>query len=433
MMSLTPSLLLVISAVLWGMSARKGSAPVIWGAVLAHGVTAFLLVFGPAHLTPMSWVGTAILASFVSGLLVALVARKYHSQSMYISQAVLTLIASFWALSTGSQDSFPIQSWASAPHVVFGVLWIAAMLLATMIAFYRLRGRRVGFLLLAMGITAVPLLVPRASWVTVHHDGEAVMVEARIDDSAGAQGLHRQIPARVSLPYEPLFRQSALFALILGFVVALVRRVARSQAQGAGALGLVVVLIVGVHTSYLASSVFPRPINVSQDEISNIASQTLRREAQGTEFPTVLTVPEPPYQGGPESPSPITWSVFALIMACLAYVRRDPENASVQPGQLERLEVRFASAAMFVLILLVGTGAMWSDDVWGAPLIADPKIFAAFFLMGLYVLYWLTQRYIPNRSDAPSWILVVAFVVLLFSMTGPDLGLIVPTLHHFPG
>jgi hypothetical protein len=433
MMGVLPSLLLLGALVLWVLSARNASTNVIWFAVLIHGTAALLLVFGPARLTPLCWAGTAIWASWVSGLLIALFARNQLGKSICISQAVLTLIASIWALSSAPQEAFAVHSWWIVPHVALAVLWVAIMLVATMIAFYRLRGHRVGFLLLAIGITVVPLLVPRASWVTVHQDGEAVMVEARMDDSAGAQGLHRQIPARVSLPYEPLFRQSALFALILGFVVALLRKVARSQAQGAGALGLVVVLIVGVHTTYLASSVFPRPIDVSQDEISNIALQTLKREAKGTEYPTVLTVSAPPYQGGSGSPSPITWSVFALAMVCLAYVRRDPESASVQPGRLERLEARFATAAMFVLIVLVGTGAMWSDDVWGAPLIADPKVFASLLLMGLYVLYWLTQRYIPNRVDAPSWIIVGAFVVLLFSMTGPDLGLIVPTLHHFIG
>lgn len=83
------------------------------------------------------------------------------------------------------------------------------------------------------------------------------------------------------------------------------------------------------------------------------------------------------------------------------------------------------------LSLTIATGIAWSNISWGGAIIADPKLYAALAALTCLALYLIAVQ--PERKPGAmaGWFILAAFLVLLISMIGPELGWTAPSLHHF--
>ncbi len=452
------SVILVAAAVAWAYAwcvDRPGHSRIAAG---VHLTGAALMVALRGDQALDGWAAIGVMSLALPSLLPLLQPSVAVSGLLRLPLAIGALVSAAWAC---SEPGVGVSSWVpwSIPHIVLATLGMAAAAFAALIASVSLRNRTAPLLLLAILITAIPLIGPRASTVRGYADGEPKLVQVDLVDPSGSQGIVRTLPARASIPWERELRQLTVFVLLLLVAFEVVRR--RASASGVDdpspfrlrvvrPLGLGV---VGLHCLLILSSGLPR--NLASD-VEEVAIDTIRLEASSIEVPRVqpdrselpsddssadlfavsnraLSDDRPALSrqlsGGPGSPAVLfPLSLLALALVGLAFSKA-PTLAEREAAGV--WELRGVSLSTLFLAGAVFTGLLWSNHHWGAVVVPDPKLFAVLVALLLYAAYFVSERSRAEASNAPSWLALLAFILLLLSMLGPELGWIAPSLHAF--
>ncbi|ACX53153.1 cytochrome c-type biogenesis protein CcsB [Ammonifex degensii KC4] len=108
----------------------------------------------------------------------------------------------------------------------------------------------------------------------------------------------------------------------------------------------------------------------------------------------------------------VAYGAFTLAFAlAVMYLRRPNPN-------LERLTYYTIAFGFAFQTLLLITGAVWAEEVWGAWWSWDPKETWALITWVVYALYLhgFTRGYWRGRKAA--WVAVIGFLVMLFTLFG---------------
>jgi ABC-type transport system involved in cytochrome c biogenesis permease subunit len=294
-----------------------------------------------------------------------------------------------------------------------------------LLALHHLRGRGTGLLLLAIVITLLPLFGPRAATVALYQDGEIAKVTASISSGEGDVGVTRVLTARAPLPWDKPLRQTCLAALFLLLSLTLLRRFSGREATQNWPHWVVITLMV-VHALALVGSTTARTIAKDKEAVVKVAHNTLSLELAHGEEVKRIDVNEGEFTGGRGSPAntlPLTLLALGLVLAAVFPL---PKESTLHP-----LERKIVSGAIVALSLTIATGIAWSNISWGGAIIADPKLYAALAALACLALYLVAVQ--PERKPGAmaGWFILAAFLVLLISMIGPELGWTAPSLHHF--
>ena len=419
------ALALLAAAVAWVAAYRSRDALVARGAGALHLSAAILTVV----LRGMTgWASILVLATSAPALL------RFSGDDEgppRIHSLALAVLAALGAACAAAAPGPGVTLWMvwGIPHIALATLGVAAALIGGVLALHRLRGRAVPLLLLALVLTALPLVGDRASAVSVYSAGEPATVQVELADPVGDQGVLRVLPARAPLPLERPLRWAVTLLLLAGLAFSGARAVAdRSASPHPRWLVAVAIGAVSLHVLLLLSAMIPRELGVEPADLEAIASRTIALEAFGSERAGPMKLPAGPLTGGLGAPAlPLTLALAALGLTLAAFLR--PKHP---PGPATRtLEARAVWIGALFLLGALSTGMAWSNFSWGALVVADPKLFALVIVLGLYVLYTFWIFVVPQQHDTASWLALAAALVLGWSMLGPDLGWVAPTLHSF--
>ncbi len=430
MIDILPTLVFFLLGVCWFLSLRREATFLSVATLLAHGGMIGWLLASDGW-TMFSVPTLFLMSGWLSGGVSLLGRRGEWSHWIPMGQGVICALSGLGTASLMDGSGPSMNPWA-IPHVGMAVLWFTSVIIGSCIALVRLRGRRVGLLFVALVFSLIPMISPYSSMVQLHQDNQPLMVEATLHDSAGDTAIVRRIPALGVLPYAGPFRHLALGAILVGLAIAFVRKKAGRETNS-GAVGLVIVGLVAMHTVLLSTALFPRNLEESHRDVIETARDRLLMEATTTEDVMNVVVASPPYSGGFGSYAPVVLSALSLLFVFLAYGRRDSPLYRLPSNVMERLEARVVAFGVCFWGLMFLTGCYWSDMVWGSFLIHDPKVYAQIIAGGLYILYFMVQRFMPSHADGPSWLLLALLLLSILSIMGPQLGLTAPTLHHYPG
>jgi hypothetical protein len=321
-------------------------------------------------------------------------------------------------------------------HVVLGIASTAATAVAAAYGALALRRSPIVLVVLALVLTALPL-VSRAGDLVLHSNGLPFLLDVPIVDPDGAQGLVRRITVTSSHPTEWLLRAAASVGLTLLLFASL-----RSRAGGlplSRGLAFFSLTLVLIHSAvYL---VFLLPLEVAV-EPGRLVARLLLGELQGTEALPALSLPA--LTGGLHATGfPLLLSLVAVGFTWLSTERDFSSSASPGPAEnatsatdwtdvpVDRHTERAATVAAALLSATVLTGIGWSNYVWGAFLVPDPKLFAGVVSLGFYGVFLWTRSALPHWGSARAAFVLIAAFVTLWSLIGPSLGLVTPSLHDF--
>jgi hypothetical protein len=442
------SIAFVITSALWIAAQIKRSVPFSYLAMATHLTTIVVFSAVPTAASVATWPGLLVTATGIPGLLILLNPKKF-TRIIGIPQAALAFAAAVWVGATSStlgldsSTGYTTVANLGHPvtlntlrifHVATAVLATGAILAATIIALYRLRGKPVGLLLVALILTSLPMTSSKATSLQVYKDGEPLAVQVQVNSTDGSQGILRTLNARAELPWEWPIRCTAICLILIAFLRALVVKLSGGEYRRT-LIDLAMVASVAVHAGVLLTNMYPLPTGWTKQDVMDVATNTVSLEIKGTEYIAEVTVDKPPYQTGPGSPvNTLPLALFALVLVITAC--KKPKDA-VETDTVNTItivsEKRMASLSLLLLALTAVTGILWSDFQWGSPVVYDPKIYAMVLLLALNALYFLAFRFRPPQSALPSWIIVMICGLLLFSILGPEMGWTAPTLHHFTG
>ncbi|MBT9556737.1 MAG: cytochrome c biogenesis protein CcsA [Myxococcales bacterium] len=358
-----------------------------------------------------------------------------------VAAALLTAagVAALGSLPTSSTDPVALSAtgtpW-SLLHVLLGIASTAATAVAAAYAALALRRSPTALVVMALVLTALPL-VSRAGDLVLHTDGAPALLDIPVLDPDGAQGLVRRVTLTAGHRAEWLLRALASAGLVVLLFTSLRSRTAGSPLRrGLARLSLALLLVHGA--VYL---VYSLPLEVAV-EPTQLVARLLLGELQGTEALPRLTLPA--LTGGVHAAGfPLLFAMIALCFTWLATARlvappsdgSDSARSTDATRAIDTPDDRHTERAAYLAAALLGatvlTGVGWSNYVWGGFLVPDPKLFAGVVSLGLYVMFLWTRATLPRWGSARATFVLVAALVTFWSLVGPPLGLVSPSLHDF--
>jgi ABC-type transport system involved in cytochrome c biogenesis permease subunit len=82
-----------------------------------------------------------------------------------------------------------------------------------------------------------------------------------------------------------------------------------------------------------------------------------------------------------------------------------------------------------LLTLVIITGAVWAEEVWGNWWSWDPKETWSLVTWVVYAAYLHSRRTIGWRGRKSAWLVVIGFLVVLFTLFG--VSILLPGLHSY--
>lgn len=321
--------------------------------------------------------------------------------------AALAALAAAFALSVPSPTLVasaaldPLGSPWALPHLVLALAASAALLVATAPALRLLQQEPAWPLGLSAALTLLLWLTPAGAVV-----GLGAPAPVEIMSAEGGAGLVRVVRA-AWLWDGAWLRAGALALLGAGLFFALRRRAAGAPSElplAPPALGwLVALLLLAPFAASLLGWAQPGPL-------------------LGNELDTLEVAVGTPGAAGVAAPQ----LVVAVAAAAFALAGFNPGSAAPPLG-------RSLDLAALLMTLAALTGMLWSNYVWGAFWVNDPRLFGTLVIGGLLGLAIAARAGLPTSPSTHGLLVCLATLVWLWMVVGPSLGWTAPTLHDFGG
>lgn len=412
-------LLVAALVVAWDRDARgpRRFAPALT-ALVAAGVTLALR----GDLPPAGWASMLVLAAALVELLIVGLAADVSPTV----RAGGLLVAAAAALTVPGPGVIGWCGWAW-PHVLASLSALALLGLAGAIASTAVARQPLVHAAVALVLLGLPLLDAERG-AAVHAstaDGPATaLVEFRDPETGHGHSVSAPAltPAAGARSARWLATGLALLALLSAAAWSAAGRTVRT-----GPVRLVLAVAGGIALAPLLWALVPRVIDSDGSATVDLMTALARRAATLGEVPK-LTLPEGPLTGGlGASGALLVWS-----LVCAWFCAAPLATSDVPAPAASRPLLRFAMALGLLSLSLAGaTGIIWSNFAWGGPVLPDPRLYGHVAVMGLSVTFFLARTAVPAASVVPSLLALGAWVALLATMLGPELGWLSPTLHRF--
>jgi ABC-type transport system involved in cytochrome c biogenesis permease subunit len=127
----------------------------------------------------------------------------------------------------------------------------------------------------------------------------------------------------------------------------------------------------------------------------------------------------------------ISYSLFALsFAAAILYLWQDKRHSNFlsifEPEKISYIAITWGF--LFMTLVLV-TGAVWAEEVWGSWWTWDPKETWALITWFVYTIYLHLYRSKPWSSRAKAWIAVAGFGAVVFTLLG--VSFLLPGVHSY--
>lgn len=125
----------------------------------------------------------------------------------------------------------------------------------------------------------------------------------------------------------------------------------------------------------------------------------------------------------------IAYGSFALA-ACLGiiYLGRAQETDLSLPEVDERIYKLVVLGFTFLTIVII-TGAVWAEEVWGSWWTWDPKETWSLVTWLVYAAYLHTRHSYDWKGNKSAWMVVIGFVIVMFTLFG--VSVLLPGLHSY--
>ena len=125
----------------------------------------------------------------------------------------------------------------------------------------------------------------------------------------------------------------------------------------------------------------------------------------------------------------MAYSAFAIAF-CLGIIylfRTNQEDPSLKV--IDRQVYRLVVWGFALLTLVIITGAVWAEEVWGNWWSWDPKETWSLVTWVVYAAYLHARRTKEWRGRRSAWLVVIGFLVVLFTLYG--VSILLPGLHSY--
>lgn len=125
----------------------------------------------------------------------------------------------------------------------------------------------------------------------------------------------------------------------------------------------------------------------------------------------------------------IAYGAFALA-ACLGvvYLSRNGESALGLSALDERIYKLVVGGFSFLTIVII-TGAVWAEEVWGSWWSWDPKETWSLVTWLVYSAYLHARRSYNWKGEKSAWMVIIGFAIVIFTLFG--VSLLLPGLHSY--
>jgi len=129
----------------------------------------------------------------------------------------------------------------------------------------------------------------------------------------------------------------------------------------------------------------------------------------------------------------VAYGAFGVAF-CLAliYLYRGKEVPAVEQNRLagiDRLIYRLVSWGFLFMSLVLITGAVWAEEVWGSWWSWDPKETFALVTWLAYAFYLHGRRTKEWKGRRAAWVVVIGFLVVIFTLFG--VTFLLPGVHSY--
>ncbi|HRY13940.1 MAG TPA: cytochrome c biogenesis protein CcsA [Syntrophomonadaceae bacterium] len=125
----------------------------------------------------------------------------------------------------------------------------------------------------------------------------------------------------------------------------------------------------------------------------------------------------------------LAYSAFAIAfcLGIIYLIRTSREDASLK--EIDRQIYRMVVWGFALLTLVIITGAVWAEEVWGNWWSWDPKETWSLVTWVVYAAYLHARRTRGWRGRRSAWLVVIGFLVVLFTLYG--VSILLPGLHSY--
>lgn len=116
---------------------------------------------------------------------------------------------------------------------------------------------------------------------------------------------------------------------------------------------------------------------------------------------------------------------FCLGISYLAKSRDDAANLVTLDERIYRMVIM---GFTFLTVVII-TGAVWAEEVWGTWWSWDPKETWALVTWFIYAAYLHARRTYEWKGPKSAWMVVIGFIVVLFTLFG--VSILLPGLHSY--
>lgn len=450
------SVVLFAAATPVGRGQKAGRRGAGWLALLAAAPVQTLglaLLYGFAGRAPGSWVDGALVAGCVVGWVgVALCLRLDRPAVRSALAAVAAVTGTLVVAAASLRTDAPLDLPFAPLHVPVAVVATGLVLAAGAVAARRLQRSRLG----GAGVLAAGLLLATAvaglpwgpggerTFGVVDEVGAPVVARVTLALRDGGGAYDRDLQAAVSLPDVEAAREvvawvSALAAVLLVvhvFVPGVVFRGAAVIGVGGASLALAALLVLLAFRLLVGTAA---PVN--EGELYAWLRQAVLPQLTDAVEVRAVRLPDGGTMRLSLASQPAAWGallavgVLALGSAA-AWLRRQFGPAAeaddvLSATWLERAELRLVLWGLVALAGTLLTGGLWAELRFGSLTPADPRAVTAVVSFGLLALALLAQRLLPAQRELPSWLVLLAAIVCVAGLVGPELGWTLPSAHGF--
>ncbi len=125
----------------------------------------------------------------------------------------------------------------------------------------------------------------------------------------------------------------------------------------------------------------------------------------------------------------IAYGCFALA-ACLGVVALS-RSQQTAPGldEIENRIYRMVVLGFIFLTIVIITGAVWAEEVWGNWWSWDPKETWSLVTWLIYAAYLHARRSYGWKGRKSAWMVIIGFVIVMFTLFG--VSILLPGLHSY--
>ncbi|MEQ8200120.1 MAG: cytochrome c biogenesis protein CcsA [Syntrophomonadaceae bacterium] len=125
----------------------------------------------------------------------------------------------------------------------------------------------------------------------------------------------------------------------------------------------------------------------------------------------------------------LAYSAFAIAfcLGIIYLVEANQEEAALKV--IDRRIYRLVVWGFALLTLVIVTGAVWAEEVWGNWWSWDPKETWSLVTWVVYAAYLHARRTSEWKGRRSAWLVVIGFLVVLFTLFG--VSILLPGLHSY--